>query len=112
VKRISRREVAKDLIERTLAEEDPDRPIEPGDLCCLKGGGPTMTAREIDGDLVVAEWFDKAQLRTAKFKLHSLRRGPHQRLPIINIDLGDGSDSDRRLPWEYVNKNKSDSTDE
>jgi len=33
-------------------------------------------------------------------------------LPIVNIDLGDGSDSDKRPPWEYMNKDKSDSTDE
>ncbi len=107
--------MAGDLIERTLAEEDPDRPIEAGDLCCLKSGGPTMTVREIEGDQVTVEWFDKAQLRRNELKLHSLRRGPYERLPILNFDnfeMGDGSDSNRKAPSEQSNKNKSDSTHE
>jgi len=66
-----------------------------------------MTVREIEDELVTTEWFDKAQLRTKAFRLHSLRRGPYQRLPIININTGDGSSSDDKPPWEYLNKDEN-----
>jgi uncharacterized protein YodC (DUF2158 family) len=87
--------MAKDLIQRTLEEEDRDRPITTGDLCHLKSGGPTMTVRQIEPDLVTVEWFDKAQLRSQRFKLSSLRRGPFERLPILNFSDWDAANPDR-----------------
>jgi uncharacterized protein YodC (DUF2158 family) len=91
----------KELIERTMAEEDPDRPILAGDIAHLKSGGPAMTVRSINEDRVECEWFDKDALKKHEFKLHSLRRGPRSPTPIININIGAQSDEQNEKPlWE------------
>jgi uncharacterized protein YodC (DUF2158 family) len=94
-----------DLIEQTKTDQDPNRPIAAGDLVHLKSGGPTMTVRSIEGDIVECEWFDKSALKKHKFKLHSLRRGPHSNRPIFSINFGPGDDENsEKPPWERGNK--------
>jgi uncharacterized protein YodC (DUF2158 family) len=94
-----------ELIERTKAEEDPDKPIAAGDLVHLKSGGPTMTVRSIETDNVECEWFDKGALKTHKFKLHSVRRGPYSNRPIFSISIGaDSDEKNDKPPWERGNE--------
>ena len=90
----------RNLVEEVLAEEDPTCPLTAGDVAHLKSGGPTMTVRDIRDQDVECEWFDKNVLKKGTFKLHSLRRGPHSRLPIISLGRFDADASSDSPPWE------------
>jgi uncharacterized protein YodC (DUF2158 family) len=98
-----------ELIERTIAEEDANKPISAGDLVHLKSGGPTMTVRSIVDEKIECEWFDKGgALKKHEFKLHSLRRGPHSLTPIISINFGTQSHEDNESPpWERDAESKN-----
>jgi uncharacterized protein YodC (DUF2158 family) len=41
--------------------------IEPGMNVRLRCGGPKMTVRTIDGDVINCDWFDKTSLKKADF---------------------------------------------
>lgn len=47
--------------------------MKAGDIVSLKGGGPKMTVRWVDGEDVFCEWFDsKGELKGASFVNTSL----------------------------------------
>lgn len=49
--------------------------MQPGDVVCLKSGGPRMTIRWIDSERqAYCEWFDGAANKGAKFALTSLEK--------------------------------------
>lgn len=53
-----------------------DEQFKPGDVVCLKSGGPLMTIATVEGQGAFCEWFtDDQQLQSRTFALTSLKYG-------------------------------------
>jgi uncharacterized protein YodC (DUF2158 family) len=57
-----------------------ERPIEPGDVVCLKSSGPQMVVRSVQGDDVLTEWFDGNTICQHTFKIFSIERNTDESL--------------------------------
>ena len=65
---------------------DPLGTMKPGDTVRLKSGGPTMTIREVDEELIVCDWFEGSKAQEKSFHVSQL-------IPIANP-----TDSNRPQP--------------
>jgi uncharacterized protein YodC (DUF2158 family) len=82
-----------------VAKALADNPaFEVGDVVRLKSGGPSMMIRSIDGNELLCEWFDKAVPRSHSFGKAQLAHTTPTQTPIVNINLGDGSED--VPPWK------------
>jgi uncharacterized protein YodC (DUF2158 family) len=73
-----------------------DGPIKEGDVVRLVSGGPSMTVEEVFEESARCQWFEKARLRTHKFKLSCLQKTTPEQLGVVYFEgLGSNSaDSD------------------
>ena len=87
-----------------MSEKDPhvakvlskNAVFEIGDVVKVKSGGPSMTIRELVGDEVYCEWFDKAVVKSHTFLKAQLVHTTPDQTPILNVNFGDSEVP----PWE------------
>ena len=74
--------------------------FEIGDVVRLTAGSPSMNIRNVDGDNILCEWFDKATPRVHIFLKAQLVHTNPEQTPIININIGDDKNNKDTPPWK------------